>query len=1185
MRLKRLTISGFKSFPKRTSITFSHGVSAIVGPNGSGKSNIVDAIRWVLGEQNPRLLRARSMDDLIYHGHNGKAPGSAWVRLVLDNHEGMAPPELASIPEIEVERILFRNGDAKFRINRKNCRLKAIRYLFLDTGAGARAYSIIDQGQVGHFVGMLPRERREIVEEAAGISRYKARRAEAYSRMSQTSQNLERLGDIILEVEQQARSLKRQANRARRYVKLREDEENLSMFVLKTRWQDACHHEQELLKLQREQAESRQDLDVRHSSLDARLRKTDIQLDETRHAIKELKDKAAEIESRIDRDVVLVVDMEKQFALCQQNVQSLRKKLQEDSERRVGANKRLNNIDIEINEIEAVSQQVDAKEKDIMHKLALEKQAFSDIRYELETAKEAMVDLASSEASLKSKKVSMEERGDLLERRMARIDGEIARASGKLDEMERSLKDVQERIEKFGHRLDKESAAIKLLKHQHEDIRHTLFRMVDQEQKLVAEIAGLKAEQDTLKKVQAANQPSMTGIRSILGFSGDDAPMLADRIEVKKGWEEAVEAALSESLKALFMDNTGITAREIVRRLRESSEKSSMVSILSAQLMPEETPVILSHASSGFLPLADFIIGKGNAGSAARQILSGWYFADEIEQVLNFNVSVPGSQRINAITGDGFIVTSWNEIRFNGAAASSNSILWTRSRLLEIQALLSDMEGRLAGLKGRAMQAGTRQAELLSRIKKTESTVKDLQKQRDSLISEQQNIARMIDKLRNRMEVQEFEREDIQAEYHDIMKRLAAVHRQLQEISVKRENAQAGLRETERAFEKVRSYRNQLQQQLQKVSVERARLDTMLKGLQDEKKRILIQLKDAERLAGTVEAEIQKLSEKAEKIRGRIQDIRMKKQLLEKQHAALHSRISQKEEEMEGLMAARTDIEAQIRQLLSQISIASDNLHNTELKLSAIRKEKEHLSGICMNSFRKDIADDVDFPESIRQIGVARAEEMLAEVKEKIKNTGPVNLTAIEEFEEAEKRLKFLKEQEQDLKNSMEDIQKAIDRIDRQCRDRFKNTIEQINSSLGKVFPLLFEGGSARLGLDNPSEILESGVEFFVELPGKRIRTLNLLSGGEKALSALALIFAIFLIKPSPFCLLDEVDASLDDANIGRFSQLIRQIARKSQVILVTHNQNIMATADTLYGVTMEEKGISKLISVSLVQA
>ncbi len=1183
MRLKRLTISGFKSFPRRTSITFSQGVSAIVGPNGSGKSNIVDAVRWVLGEQNPRLLRAGSMDDLIYRGNSSKAPRSAFVRLVLENSGKMAPPELESIPEIEIERVLFPSGEAKFRLNRKNCRLKDIRYLFLDTGAGARAYSIIDQGQVGVFVSMSPEERRMIVEEVAGISRYKARRAEASGRLRQTLQNLERLGDIMAEVERQAGSLRRQASRAQRFLRLRKEEEELFLFILKKKWSRVCKSEEELLDTRAVQAREMEDRQVKLSAVEASLDETGLVMEENRQELKAFKEEIGRLESEIEGLSLKLMDKEKELVLCRQTKASLRERLSDSVDRRTDALERLKTLKERMKKLSSALRVKEEEKERLETRLSRHLEDFSRRREDLEHTRDILVGLASEKAVLKSRKASLQDRKSGIGQRLSRLDRQREEADQDLERLGKQEAGLKERLGAVVDKIEQGQERLYSLRKQREEIEVRLSGLSERIGEHASMVDRLRVELETLSKMMSMrDQPGETS-KEMLSDLNMDAVRLSDILSVEKGWEDAVETALGASVQGFFLRDKGIEAAPgIICNLRGLREDLGDMALLFpasfADMRVQNSPGL----PRGISMLSSRILGDGQVSDTARAILSKWFFAEDLESGLDFMASKVVSTPFFMVTGDGIVITPWNEIRLRPGAGRQKGILWTRARAREISSQLEDMESMLSDLISESEGLETRNKGLLEEIACEERGLARLEKDRDRLESEIKAIHRRRERIRDRVELQDLERGEVREELLHLEKELSAAEEGLSLVLRKEEDVSQRLEKMEEAFRKAEREKQGLRDLLQVLSVEKAGMDAELKGIEGEISRLEDQVERSEDLSVDMQREISILSQREKLLLRQIKDGSRRKQSLADRELGLLKSLREKEDLLEGLRSRRTELEGARKQLAAGLSSVRDKLHETDLELSRLSREREHLEEACSRELRKEIQEEHDFPPGLSGIGVQKADEMLSALREKIERIGPVNLTAIDEFRELEERRSFLKEQEEDLRASMDDIQKAIDRIDRQCKRKFKQALEDINQSLERVFPLLFDGGRAALGLDNPGNILESGVEFLIEIPGKRIKHPNLLSGGEKALSALALIFAIFFIKPAPFCLLDEVDAPLDDANTGRFNRLVRKISLRSQVILVTHNQRVMETADTLYGVTMEEKGVSKLISVSL---
>ncbi len=1194
MRLKKLTLFGFKSFPNRTKIEFSSGICAIVGPNGCGKSNVVDAIRWVLGEQSAKMLRARSMDDVIFSGSNGRSVNFAEVSLVLENRAGMAPPEFEDLPEIEIKRMVSRKGDTRYLINGRTCRLKDIHYLLMDTGAGTRAYSIVDQGQVGQFVEMSPQERRHIIEEVAGISRYKARRVEAERRMSDTSRNLERLNDLITEVERQLRSASRQAKKTERYLALRKEEESLDRALLRYAWDEQV---QRVDELEREMDRAQATLDAAAAGLaalngekeginavllerDDELKKIKKGLEVAERLLGELRSKKADAEKQLYRSRLRLQTVEESSAESEKRVRGTERRHKEVIETLDRLKERHGRLKVDA---EKAASAVDEARHHV-----------EQVQSEVEEVKVLLVDAAAEQARLDSERRNLKERGARLQKRIEKRKQELREAEDRLRTLreehaakESELKGLAGKLAECGNRLEAAE----------QELSDTT-RQLSEKRKLArdtgASLAALNARLQALRAVEASGEGIPQEVQALLAREQGVLGMLADFIDVERGWERLFETALGPRLHAVVVDSLETCSR-IAGEFRRNG--SGTLNIIISQ--PLNGDDMKRHNTPDYLPVAsdtcspDSLAAHVRASAAVvpviRHIVSDAQRADSLEHAIE---KMSGGtvahnhgdlSRMVMVTEEGDLVSSWMEVSVQGEGSEASGLLVRKAMIRELAEESEQLSSELQALKAGVQSLEALEAEQRRSVSALQKEKKALQATLSKLKGALESLDLRIESASSRLEVAGFEIGEAQEELLDVELGLEEKEIALEECNKRYGGLKSSLSGREKALSQQQGVLERRKQKLQEIRIELARLESNIREREKEKRHLERQKERIVRDRKEFAAEKGRLEKAIADHEHRLAQAVAKEEAQQKAVSSARSRAAAMEDDRDQILQELSTIESRIMSQDKVVKDAEKKVHTLELELSEARQALQYigLSSLERHMISAAAINDVD--ELLQAMSVEEIKGRLDEVRSRIQKIGAVNLGALDEYNELKERHEFLDEQKKDLEKSMADLKQAIDKINRTCRSRFREALDAVNSSLDQVFPLLFEGGSARLQLDSSEDVLEAGVEYMVNLPGKRIQHLNLLSGGEKTMAAMALLFAVYFIKPSPFCLLDEVDAPLDEANTDRFNRLIRKIAKESQVVIITHNQRVMDTADTLYGVTMEDRGVSKIVSVNLV--
>lgn len=1184
MYLKRLDIYGFKSFGVRTRLEFVPGITAVVGPNGSGKSNIADAIRWVLGEQSPKTLRGSRMEDVIFAGSDGKRPlGYADVSLTLDNSDGYFPLDFS---EITITRRVFRSGESQYLINQTRCRLKDVQELFMDTGLGKNTYALIGQGQIDQILSARPEERRRLIEEAAGVVKYRSRRAEAQRKLEDTEQHLLRVNDIIFELERQLQPLKEEAQKAKRYLELSGQLKDTELGLFAAQWVE-IDKERQVVAAQIRQNQA--DLDAVHQD-NCRLEK---EIAEQKGLVQGLEAKLEEVSQSAALHSQALNDSEHEKSLAQaqlehtqQQISSLIRELHRLehkssslSEEYTKAEAELSQLDSQIADAQRRKEEVEGAAGEFLVDVAEKEHTLSQLRddYELlggQLAKfsELLISLRERIHSLSSRRSDARKR--LTQIRQDKQQAEEAAASLALEYEARTseIRRLQEDVQGIEREIQRHRLTLKELEHH--------------QRSLEGKLGSLRSRWKVLKEMEYEYEGYSRGVKVVMraasqGRLPDLMGTVAEVIRVPNHLVTALETALGSSLQNVVA-KTREAGQKAIEFLKESGAGRITVLPLDGLRYSVLTEAERERLSGLF----------GVVGVAADLIEAGAEFTPVVQYLLgrvivtqDLRAAVAVSKRLKSF---GRIVTLDGDQISPGGAMSGGS----------------PPKQRTSGLL-------TRQQELSSLTEAAKTVKEQLQETAEKVAASTQTLTRLDDKKRElQQRLQELEiskaalerdlaaalaqHERLSSVEAEVLTEEAGLNKQLQELIAKEEETKAEAEEVQSRQETVMGQINQLESQLVQAREKRGQVEAEVTSVRVDLAALTGQAESArERLRG--------LQERMEEVHGsqrerqqEIDDLRQKEQELirridELSHQTKKSaeklKIAREEQERlkQELQAYRRRLESLLEELdlgretAGQLQMA---LHEHQRREDKLGLQAEHLIEQVWQDYEISREELTSKVEPVSDLPGARRKA--AYLREQLRELGPVNLNASEEFDAVEERYRFLCQQRDDLVESRRSLHKAIGEMDRVSSERFLATFNRVRSSFQSIFSRLFGGGSADLVLTDPSDLQQSGLEIMAQPPGKKLQNLDLLSGGERALAAVAFLFAMLSERPSPFCVLDEVDAALDEANLSRFAQLLREFTGDVQFLVITHRQGTMELADVLYGVTMGGDGISKLVSVRL---
>ncbi|MDI7260798.1 MAG: chromosome segregation protein SMC [Thermodesulfobacteriota bacterium] len=1184
MKLKSLEITGFKSFVDRLHLTFPEGITTVVGPNGCGKSNIVDAILWVIGERSAKHLRGKLMEDVIFGGTDGRKPlGMAEVSLTFSNEDGAAPKEYQQYSEITITRRLFRSGESEFLINRIPCRLRDIIDLFLDTGIGVNGYSIVEQGRVEHLINSNPQDRRFLIEEAAGIARYKERKRLALMKMDATQQNLLRVQDIIAEVKRQIVTLERQVKRAEEYKAMRKEVREIELrFALEEYGELSEKGEaaRGYLKALRERGAmiSAQLAEKEASVEGARLKSMEEEekLHTLQQEIYELGQRIQKIESEVEFFRKEKEGLQRQEA---QMLEETRKGLQAWRETR-RERKRVEQVRRGLEEGGRENEEI-LKEWEILYNDF--RATYQDVSEQLETEKGRLIDTLTQLTSLRNRKSHLEERKEDLQKRI--------RSHGKeSEEVRTGLAQLKETLSRIEKEREMNLSIQSTLQEEKERWEGDLEKLRDALRAKQAERSGLEEKlwQDrsrffSLKEFQENYEGFEKGVKSLLLRKREEkegwdriSGVVADILEPEPQYEVPLEAVLGQQLQYLIAESEKEAMEAIALLKRESLGRASFVSTgmkgsgnrdRSLQTEEEGRPLPLLQfvrVKKGFAPIAEFLLG--DVGLVKD--------LDEAYQWIR-----RGEEFGTLVTLEGDVVERTGVIS-GGSRDQGLSILERRREIRELEKKIGEGEGKWH----RAVEEEEHlNQEILEREEHLGRRKREIQEKEIELLHQERDlegVRKEIFQFEQRMEVLGFEGGELTEEDRDIEEEMKNVLIQIErEEAIKREKEE-GLQSLKKTVEEVREGTEELGGKITERKVHLASVEEKQRGMEVQILNLTDNMKSLreqimERLRG-----IRKCRKENASLVERIDQREKELEELIKRHRSNEEAFSLQREKVEVLSGQWREVEASSRYLRQELEDVRQKSHVEEIRVSEVQLKLQHLQDSMRERYGASLSTSIgtgqeEFPREERM-------KRLTELKAALEGFGEVNLMALEEYQELKQRHDFLTEQQNDLQQALDTLKKVIIRINRTTTKRFLETFHLVNERFKEVFTRLFKGGQASLILMDEQDPSTSGVDIMAQPPGKKLQNIDLLSGGEKALVATALLFGIFMIKPTPFCLLDEVDAPLDDANINRFIEMVKEFSKTSQFILITHNKKTMEMANTLYGITMETPGVSKVVSVRL---
>ena len=1171
MYLKEIEIQGFKSFADKTKVVFDQGVTAVVGPNGSGKSNITESLRWALGESSVKSLRGGKMPDVIFAGTESRKPlNYASVVVTLDNQDGFIKD---AGQEIKVERHIYRTGDSEYKIDGKKVRLRDIHDLFLDTGLGRDSFSIISQGKVEEIFNSKPEERRAIFEEAAGVLKYKTRRKETESKLQQTQDNLDRLEDIIYELDNQIKPLEKQAETARKFIELDGQRKAIYLDVLVAQIQASKAE----LDLTEEELNQVQELLTSYYQKREELEEENQTLKKKRH---DLQAEMSKDQSTLMDLTGLISELERKLALSKLETEQVALNQQEAQARLASLDEKRNVLIQEKEEKEANLSQLEANlavNTKELNRLEAELLAFSDDPDQMiEQLRERFVAFLQEEADVSNQLTRIEndlensrQQTQKQEEQLESLKEQLASAKFKASEQEAALKSAKEEVQSLLADYQTNAKQEEEQKQAYQSQQNQLFDRLDS-------LKNKQAKAQSLENILKNHSNFYAGVKTVLQEKirlGGIIGAVSEHLTFDVRYQTALEIALGASSQHIIVEDEQAATKAIDFLKRNRAGRATflpLTTIKARSISGQNQDVIAS--SPGFLGMADELVTFDAKHEAIfKNLLATTAIFDTVEHARDAARKV--RYQVRMVTLDGTELRTGGS--YAGGANRQNNSIFIKPELEQLQKEIAQEEKLLRQEEENLKLVQESLNELSQTLETIKSQGEQARIQEQGLYLAYQQTSQEVEELETLLKLQEQELNNLrggdwQAEKEKCQERLAVIATEKQKL--------------ESEIEEIKSNKNAIQERYQNLQ-EKISQERLLKTEMLGRKRY--EVSDIER----INKELENLNIEQEEIERLLQEKvdnleKVDTELLAKQESEAKS---QKEEIQQGLIRKQfelDDIEGQLDDIASHLEQARQQNEEWIRKQTRAEATKEkitdrlrYLQGQLTEEYQISYTEALEQANQLEDLAVA--EQKVKDLEKSIRSLGPVNLDAIEQFDEVHERLEFLNSQRDDILSAKNLLLETITEMNDEVKERFKSTFEAIRESFKVTFKQMFGGGQADLILTE-GDLLTAGVEISVQPPGKKIQSLNLMSGGEKALSALALLFSIIRVKTIPFVILDEVEAALDEANVKRFGDYLNRFDKDSQFIVVTHRKGTMAAADSIYGVTMQESGVSKIVSVKL---
>ncbi|QNU65375.1 chromosome segregation protein SMC [Ruminiclostridium herbifermentans] len=1185
MYLKRLEIQGFKSFADKISLDFSSGITAVVGPNGSGKSNIGDAVRWVLGEQSAKTLRGSKMEDVIFAGTENRKPvGFAEVSLTIDNSDNYLP---VTYSEVTVTRRVYRSGESEYYINKTSCRLKDIYELLLDTGIGRDGYSIIGQGRVDEILSSKSEDRRHIFEEASGIMKYKVRKQEAERKLELTEQNLIRIKDIINELESQLEPLREQSEAAKKYLSLREALKELEVNV----YLDSIDKLKEKIK---EYEVQFKDIKDNIEAEERRLRNITIQNQQKNEFLKDLEVKVNEA-----RD---------SFYIIEANLEKSNSEISLKKEKISSLNQNIQRLDEEITELDSKTEQLLKEEKNKLSKIEylngqhkefsnkLEKyqaeldeiiSTLSESEREIEMLKSGIMDKLDIQSDKRTQINNIKNHIENIKKRQNSIGTEIYSLKVEKDKENMKKEDLAESIRNSANLIKYEKEKIAELSSEKNELQETLIDLEKQQGAVKTDIQVKSSRQRLLKDMEKSMEGYSRSVKEIMNackassdFGKGIHGTVAQLFSVDKKFETAIEMSLGSATQNIVSSSEDDAKKAIDFLKRNKLGRATFLPITSVRgKRLDDTTISKLKEYSGFCGIAsDLVSCDEKYRGIALNLLGKVAVVENIDAGINIARKFNYSFRIVTLEGD--ILSTSGSMTGGSNDHKGSGILGRNREILEL-------EEAIESLKKKDMSLGIKTSEVKSMLAEIESELNEENiKLRDAelVITRDENHLSMIEdnivKIDAKIDMLKEEKSQMIQQEQDILKEQEKYEQELEAIEKDIVETKAIIAEHQEKFKERQTVRDGLHDDITDFKISVNSIVESLQSVNEHLERIAIDKESMQKSKSRKESEKFKANNEIESLKQEIEGLESTIKKLQNERTGKTIEIDRLVEEKKVLEEESSDFIDKLNEANKTIHLLQEEYNRIDVKNTKAEAEMKAIQDRMWDEYELTYSNALELKKEIQSI--PQAQRTINDYRAQIKMLGPVNVSAIDDYIKTKERYEFMSVQQDDMEQAKEKLHKIIHDMVQVMKKQFVEQFKIINENFGVVYRELFGGGHAELIICDMDNVLESGIDIEVQPPGKKLQNMMLLSGGERAFTAIALLFAILRMKPTPFCLLDEIEAALDDANVYRFGEYLKKFSENTQFIMVTHRKGTMEAANAMYGVTMQEHGISKVVSMKM---
>ncbi|GAB6098934.1 chromosome segregation protein SMC [Halanaerocella petrolearia] len=1180
MLLKNIKMKGFKSFANRVKVDFKPSVTGVIGPNGSGKSNIADAIRWVLGEQSAKALRGSKMKDVIFAGSDKRrALSKAEVSLTLDNSDGQLDIDY---DQVTITRRVTKDGRSDYLINNNRCRLKDIRKLLLDTGMGKEAYSIIGQGKVESILNGQAADRRGLFEEAAGITKHKQRKEEAVSKLEDNQQNLQRIEDIVSEVERQLGPLEKEATKAKEYKEYQAELEEIEVNLLLNKY---AQLEEEL----DEKIAAKQQLSYQLTNVKAKVSEYDVKISNYEEDVEDLTSKIEERRSRL-------------FTV-KSEVEGLKNKLELAVERKGDLGQQKDKLSSEIkearNKIELAQQKIkdqQKKEDQLADSLITKKNKLKSKQEKLEQIKSQLAETTTAKEEMRDNRLQQANQINQQEHRLETIKKELARYQKQIAGTKESKVELEKKLEEVRENKKDKSQQLEQIKADLSSSQQRYQAKVSKKKEVTAEFKELENEYDTLKH-KIDNKKSRLealeglaenyagyyrGVKSLLqvadrGRLTGICGVVAELIEVDKDYETAIEVALGSALQNVIVEDDKV-GEEAINYLKENNKGRATLLPLNLinprSLRNQEKKALELEGALGVA--AQLINYDSKYDSAIKNLLGRVIIATNTRQAVE--ISKAANQRVKVVTLDGEVIRPGGAMT-GGSYNRDNNLLGRSREINELKSKVEDLDVKLEEIGNLGIEKKDQIMTLDKELQGLSSEIHQLELQQATVDKDYQQLKGQANRLLEEVATKDNKLDSLEQEVTTLKEQKEDLATNLNQLNTANslEDSLAELAEEIKVLERKKE---EVSNNITDLKIEVASIEQQQKQSRqeiDKQQELIKQLKEE---IGNKKSRINRIDNKAKQLANKKEELTAAKEEKGKKVVQLGEVVNKLQSDRKEFKAKIKETQNKSQEIREKLGKLQTEYNGIKVKLGQLEVKLDNIEEKLAQEYELEVYDKLKERKDVADYD--QAESKIKELKSKMKKLEPVNLGAIAEYDSLSKRYSFLQEQHQDLIEAKESLQQVIAEIEEEMEEKFLATYQEVKAEFESIFVDLFEGGEAELSLTDSDNLLETEIKINAQPPGKKLQKLSLMSGGEKALTATALIFALLKVNPSPFYILDELDAPLDDANVNRFAQYLDKLSDKAQFIIITHRKGTMQVADALYGVTMEESGVSQLVSLEL---